>query len=400
MKVNEVVIVGGGIAGISCAITLEENNIQATLIEQNDFVGGNTTSGLLSTWRGFSSTKVNDKFLQDVINSSVKSEISKGVVPDPSGISPYLFSYHPDYFKDILIEYLNINKVKIRLNTKVVSVDISNKKITSVSTSEDGIQQNVKSKLFIDATGNGNIATLCDVKKIALTQTAVYRIRIIGVNKNILREHLISHPLDSNIPIESLRKNLLSFRGFAESARKWFSKNSSLLRFDGFDIDEIPNSDEIIITMFAYNYNSSEGNSFSTCITNSKKLLPEAIQFLKNELPGFADCYVSSVANTLGFVNSEQLNSEIVLTDADVMLGKFFADSIGESLLPSQKNIKLQVPGKSIFVNEVSNLLVIGRTILPSLAFYKNGNPLLTMQLGKAAGINAIRILEKMENET
>ncbi len=400
MKVNEVVIVGGGIAGISCAVTLAENNIQATLIEQNNFVGGNTTSGLLSTWRGFNSTKVNDKFLQDVINSSVKSGISKGVVPDPSGISPYLFSYHPDYFKDILIEYLNINKVKIRLNTKVVSVDISNKKIKSVSTSEDGIQQNVKSKLFIDATGNGNIATLCGVKKIASTQTAVYRIRISGVNKNILREHLISHPLDSSIPIESLRKNLLSFCGFAESARKWYSKNNSLLRLDGFDIDEIPNSDEIIITMFAYNYNSSEGNSFSTCITNSRMLLPEAIQFLKNELPGFADCYISSVANTLGFVNSEQLNSEIVLTDADVMLGKFFADSIGESLLPSQKNIKLQVPGKSIFVNDVSNLLVIGRTILPSLAFYKNGNPLLTMQLGKAAGINAIGILEKMENET
>ncbi|MDA0986955.1 MAG: FAD-dependent oxidoreductase [Bacteroidetes bacterium] len=382
---SDVIIVGAGIAGISCALTLAENNIGVTLIEQNNFVGGNATGGLCCSWRGFTSKEIKNKLLNEFVNKSIEKNISQGIVNDLTGTSPYMFSFNPDGMKDILFDILSSQKIKLKLNSKLVDVEINRKTIKSIKTiAEDG--ENIYSaKIFVDATGNSSIARESGVKKINSSQTVIYKIRVSGVNKKILLSHLKINPIDSNIDINKMDAAILNFTGFAESLRKWFSEYKDLLRLDGIEINEIPFSEEFIISMFAFEYSTENISSLSNSILASNKIISNAILFLRTQIPGFSNCYLSSNTDNLSFVNSEQIITKEVLTDADILLGKKFDNAIAETLIPTQNNLVFNVSKNSMFVEEIDNLLIIGRSILPRFAFYKNGNQLLTSKIGAAA---------------
>ena len=47
-KKFDVVIIGGGIAGVSAAITLSRNNFKVLLVEKQCILGGLATSGLIN----------------------------------------------------------------------------------------------------------------------------------------------------------------------------------------------------------------------------------------------------------------------------------------------------------------------------------------------------------------
>jgi len=64
----DVVIIGGGIAGISCAYNCAKNNLKTLLVEKNNYLGGLTTGGLVVP-----SMKSNDKNINtDFYNELVK----------------------------------------------------------------------------------------------------------------------------------------------------------------------------------------------------------------------------------------------------------------------------------------------------------------------------------------
>ena len=48
LKKYDCIIIGGGIAGISCALTLARNNIKVLLVEKQCILGGLATSGLIN----------------------------------------------------------------------------------------------------------------------------------------------------------------------------------------------------------------------------------------------------------------------------------------------------------------------------------------------------------------
>jgi len=53
----EVVVVGGGVAGIAAAIASARNGTRTALIEQSGFLGGTATAGLMASINGFRNQK-------------------------------------------------------------------------------------------------------------------------------------------------------------------------------------------------------------------------------------------------------------------------------------------------------------------------------------------------------
>ena len=74
----DVLICGGGPAGIGAAIRAGNLGVSTMLIEMQNRLGGIATAGLMSHWTGYSSSLV----LQEILKEQNEKGLSFGNVPD------------------------------------------------------------------------------------------------------------------------------------------------------------------------------------------------------------------------------------------------------------------------------------------------------------------------------
>jgi hypothetical protein len=103
-----------------------------------------------------------------------------------------------------------------------------------------------------------------------------------------------------------------------------------------------------------------------------------AMEFLRNEVPGFAGAFLSDTATQVGIRETRRIVGEYVLTKDDVLSGKQFDDAVCLSSWPLELWDEGALEPKLVFLDEgayygipyrcmlpkgVSNLLVTGRAV-------------------------------------
>ena len=150
---GEVIVAGGGIAGVCAAIAAARQGASVILIEQNAVTGGNATSGGVAAFCG--ETRGQGEVF-DLIISSL--EEWKAIAP-----------YHPyeerearifdhEILAFILQELLLRHNVKLLLHTKIADVIISGNHIENIIIDGPSGLEAVSGKVFIDCTGEAILA--------------------------------------------------------------------------------------------------------------------------------------------------------------------------------------------------------------------------------------------------
>ena len=137
----------------------------------------------------------------------------------------------------------------------------------------------------------------------------------------------------------------------------------------------------------------------------TRKQIYEMYEFLRDYTPGFENCYISHVPNCIGIRETRRLQGAYVLTRDDLQSGRKFDDTIavGFNMIDihqvSGHDFDLthfadghyyNVPYRSLISNELQNLLVAGRCMsvtheaLGAIRVMVN-----TMPIGEAAGTAA-----------
>jgi hypothetical protein len=145
----DVVVCGGGPAGIAAAISAARQGMKTLLLEAGGCLGGVWTSGYL--------TLILDVEGKGGIMHDIKSRLSELGAVLPRG-NPHNFVYDVESMKLLLEELCSDAGVDILLHTRVANALKAGSSIQAVAVESSQGRMAISGKVFIDCTGNGDLA--------------------------------------------------------------------------------------------------------------------------------------------------------------------------------------------------------------------------------------------------
>ncbi len=398
---HDVVVVGGGPAGVCAAIASARGGGDTVLIEQHGFLGGVATLAMFQPWRGFHS--LGKQIVEGIGNEIVKELESRGGslghLVDPTGVSFTVTPFDPEILKDVLQTLLEKENVKVLFHSQFAKADITGKSINSILVRRKEGDISVSGNTYIDATGNGRVAMNAGANHIKHESNASYPFCMSKVNERALIDFAQNNPHEFSGTTSAIRNGFLSLKGFSSLTKKWLEESPMLARGDSLQIDGTMRNAEVIVSMISLpNVDATDEGSLTRAKMRCRQLAPKAALFLANNCPGFVDSRIHATPQQIGFHATIQVCGTITISDSDVMSGKTFDDSIATCVMPGRPGSIFQVPRRALFTPDVENLLVTGRAIFPPTALFATNSQPASMQLGEAAGRIASEIKTTLQN--
>lgn len=363
MKLStDVLVVGGGPAGIAAAIAAKREGARVLLVERYGFFGGTATAGLYGALCGFFTSGENqEQVVQGIAAETVELLKKKDAVVGPlkSGHLVVLL-YDLPTLKLVLDDMIINLGIDVLLHSFAFQVTHSEDKVSSVNVIGKSGLIEITAAFVIDATGDGDIA--------ALSGSPYEK------DENSLQPGSTMFKMD-NVDIGELLPVVMSgqYRRILEEAEK--SGQYELPRVDGNIIPQVKQG-QVIVSLSRVQFDGTSTSSLTAAELKGRAQVRECARFLTEQVPGFKDAYISEIAAQIGVRESRRIEGEYCLTLEDVMTGARFEDSIGRCAWPVEKHIPgtkhtevkalegdsyYNLPFRSLIPKGFSNLLVAGR---------------------------------------
>lgn len=384
------VVIGGGTAGCSAAYNLGINNKKVLLIEKNIFLGGLMTGGLVTPFMKTSKNQINTEFL-----TSFKNELKalNGIITYEDGNDGWV---NPELSKIALDRLMKKANVEVIYDTTVDSVSVGNGTIQEITINSKMLSECIKSKYYIDATGNCDFSKICNCKflnKKDEIQPVNLRFIMSNVDVEKFGDWLKDFDKDRNVTtvcnIDGVTH--LSTAYTWDTGRNWalsplfdkavedgVLKNEDRNYFQLFTVPNMPNS-------IAFNapriYSKNvidpmDKKQFSNAVIQGRESILRLSEFCKSYLVSFENSYISSIADMLGIRVSRRIKGKYVYSIEDLKSGKKFDNPVVISNYPvdvhSLKNntsvlehveVEYQLPVEALMSDDISNLGVVGRCL-------------------------------------
>lgn len=167
----DIVVCGGGIAGISAAVTVARAGKRVAIIEKSILPGGLAVSGLVNIFLPLcdgEGTQVLYGIAEELLKLSIK--YGPGSVPPGWGDSPgkkisrYMVKFSSAAFALALDEMLAESGVDVWYDTIVTGVEMSNSILQGINVFNKSGHGVITAASFVDATGDADIANFAGCK--------------------------------------------------------------------------------------------------------------------------------------------------------------------------------------------------------------------------------------------
>lgn len=164
----DVVVCGGGVAGVSAALAASRNNAKVLLVEREYALGGLATLGLICIYLPLcdgAGTKMTSGIAEELLRLSIKygpGEIPKAWLNPNSSLDEkiktrYKVKFNPASFIISMEEELLKNNVDILYGSHISGVNVKSNVIDSINIETKTGKKEISGKTFIDATGDADI---------------------------------------------------------------------------------------------------------------------------------------------------------------------------------------------------------------------------------------------------
>lgn len=380
----DLIVVGGGTAGVVASVSAARKGLKVLLIEKNSFLGGTMTGGLVTPMMK-NIEQENTSILNEILSKLAQTSDSINY----QGNNPGWFN--PEMMKCILDDITQDSGVEVLFDTIVISADTLGPKIESIECFNKSGRQYFAAKYFVDATGDADLAALSkvpyEVGEYGRTQPVSLRFNMSGIN--IEKFALWLENFDKNTDVTTVfrenNKTYLStactFDNKEWKLRPLFEKGieEGILKYGDckyFQIFSIPGQDGAIsfncprIDMII---NPLKASDITKALVEGRKSIRRIANFVKKFFPGFENAYISAIANNLGVRDSRRVKGKYCMTKDD--LCRLMPNPVAKSDYPfdvhsnSQdqsilaKRAYYEIPLDALLVNEFDNLVIIGRCI-------------------------------------
>lgn len=393
----DVLVAGGGPAGICAAVAAARQNMNVILVERYGAVGGNLTLGNVSPILG----KVSEGTMYDEIISLLSAKHNaEEKIETRNGKEIHIDS---EEAKGILIKFLYDNNVKVLLQTPVVDVILNGNTIKGVILNTPMGLKAIKAKRVIDATGDGMIAYLCgcDYKvgrdDDGLTQPVTLEFTVHNVDET---KAIMCFGGSDPVKLPDGRK----YSEFCAECEKngVLPKNVSIVRLHKTFYKGERNVNATQLNGF----NALNEEEYYAAEVELRIQIEKIVNFLRKYIPGYENCEVKTTASTLGVRESRRIMGEYVINDGDVENGNHYDDAVvhdawflidihnpsggGQAEGHSKMANPYDIRYGAIVPLGVDNLLTSGRCISGTHRAHASYRVMaICMATGEAAGIAA-----------
>jgi len=334
---TDVVVVGGGAAGVAAAHTISKQNLKVILIEKYGFCGGGAVAGLSGTICGMyeASDKLQNKPKQAVFGFTdefAKMLEQKGGLTEPIAYGKTFTRVHdPLVWKETADVFLQNKNITTIYHAVVIKTLVEgNDKIEGVQVWSKQGTFNIKSKITIDASGDADVIAMAGLPNFigdkGKVQNPTMIFKISGVDIETFTQ---TYGLNSIMPQEVtdlIIKMNKDNRYKLPRAKIWLfstTKPNELLcnctRIIGEDGREL---------------NSLYYKDFTEAETQGRKQIREYAKFFKENLKGCEKSFVTDTGTQVGIRQTRQVDGVYKLKNSDVINGKKFKDGIARSPWP------------------------------------------------------------------
>lgn len=415
----DVVVSGGGVSGTVAAIAAGRCGARVLILEQNGYLGGTLTGcgvGPMMTFHA-GETQVIKGIMEEIVQRLVKRGYSTGHVHDTTRYISYLTPFCSEGLKLILDEMVEEAGCEVLFHTFVGGVETEDSKITGLTVcNKDGMNQ-IKAKVVIDATGDGDVSAFAGAPMTkgraedGLAQPMTMKMKFCNVDTNKLRSYLKSHVEEFSrlVHNQDLLNGTepLAVAGFVKEFKKAKDQNEIEIPREDILFFETNRPGEFIInTTRIIDHDATNAASLSDAERIGRQQCEQLERFLRKHVPGFENALLEFTGPSVGVRGSRQLSGDYILTAEDILERCSFKRVIAHSAYPidihnpegegtnshflSEPGTYYSIPYDVLTCPQFSNLIVVGRCI--SATFEAQAAIRVTPTvgaIGHAAGIAA-----------
>lgn len=398
----DVIISGAGPAGVSAAIESGRSGAKTLLVETHGCLGGVWTAGLL-TW-----------ILDQANKSGLMREIEHTLLTR-DGVSRdidtgNILSFNPEIMKLLLEDLCLEAGVDILLHSRVVA-SVKNDKncITHIVTESKSGREAWKGKVFIDTTGDGDLAALsgCSYDLGREGDGALQPFSLLALVTGIYFDEVREFSRWAGTPSGESKKKLFQEIKKGGVTPSYMSPSLHPIRKDLFKI----------MANHEYGYSPLNAVDVTKATLHARKAVHEVINALRSNGGVWKDIRLVATAEQIGTREGRRIHGLYTVTKDDLIKGSRFDDAIcrvtfgvdvhsvskqdEEIKKGSSYNIKSKdydIPLRSLIAKDVGSLMMAGRCIsgdfIAHSSYRVTGN---AVAMGQAAG--RVAAIASQENQ-
>ena len=329
----DVLVIGGGPAGIGAAIGAAKSGAKTLLVERYGFLGGNATASLVGPFMTSYSADGTTQLIQGVFDELVRRMEAVGGAIHPSKVpaavakSAYMKHGHigvtpfdPETMKLVSAELCLEYGVELLLHTIFIDPIMEGAAIRGAIVHNKGGLQGVRAQVTIDCSADADVAARAGVPfavgraSDGLTQPMTMFFRVGNVDGTQVAAYFKEHPeeIEQRMAFSSCikaaqangdytipRERLSMYESPQEGV--WRVNVSRILGADGTKAEDLTRAE----------------------ITGRRQVM-EILAFLRKYVPGFSTCTLIDTAAQVGVRETRRIVGAYTLTQEDLIVGPRF----------------------------------------------------------------------------
>lgn len=390
MHKYDLLICGGGTAGVSAGYIASKYGIKTLIVEKNIHLGGSITSALVIPVMKSNSKNINCEFYDDFINEMKEYNAQVTYTDGNSGW------FNPELAKIALDSMLKKVGCDVLYDSEVKSANYFDNHVNYVEICSKVLSIHIESLYYLDTTGDGNFSTILKNKILdnnSTRQPLTLRFNVSGINLEIFADWITNLDKDRNVTTSSLIDGQIHM----STAYTWDSDKNWALRpifdkavlngdlkdtdsayFQLFTIPGMPNTISLNCPRIAADADIDPLNpfEFSRAMIIAREQIWRIYLFMKKYFPGFENSYISNIADMAGIRESRRVEGQYIYTTDDILSGKTYSNPVLHGDYPidihsykknystlEEKRIDYELPITALKLKDFDNVFVAGRCL-------------------------------------
>ncbi|MDM0019837.1 FAD-dependent oxidoreductase [Variovorax saccharolyticus] len=372
----DVVVVGGGPAGIAAAGSASRHGARTLLVERYGFLGGMGTAGGVTNFAGLYGKREGEMTLlvRGVADELLARIDALGGLNKPQdGLHGRIRvrSYDTSIYKCAADQLLLAAGVHLLFHALAAAVVMDGDRIAALVVETKSGRQAIRANAFIDASGDADVAAFAGVPFVVgdgqgsgLFPSTMFRVGHVEAERalaavgefkainDLMQQARERDPAAYSFPREGaiLRPQI--------DPREWRANVTQIRNAEGGAM------------------NGVDARQLSDGEVEGRRQIGEFFRFLKAEVPGFERSAIVEIAPQVGIRETRRIEGLYALTGEDILSSARFGDSIGINAWPmemhaagriewafprDERRTYNQLPWRMLVPRGVANLLVAGR---------------------------------------
>lgn len=374
----DVLVVGGGAAGVATATVAARNGLKVVLIERYGFCGGGAVAGHSGTVCGLyeASDQLSDRPVQVVwgfAEEFLQAMVARGGLSDPVRYGKTFTRVHdPAVWREVADDLLFDQNVTVIYHAVAVEVLIEGSEAVEgarVWTKQGPL--NVRATVTVDASGDADLVAMADLPNFigdnGRVQNPTMIFRLLGV---AIDAFVKEYGEDTIMPPE-VSEMIVA----ANASGEYVLPRAKIWLFQTTRPSELLCNCTRIIGADGRELNPLFYQDFSEAEREGRRQAREYARFFRDRLAGCENAWLNDTAVQVGVRQTRQIEGRQKLMNTDIVAGTKFTDGIARSPWPIELHTGTrpkvewllqdcyEVPYECFVPAQGENILAVGRCL-------------------------------------